>query len=428
MDDARRVALVETRTRDTAGTDKAPRRLIRYQFGNHLDSASLELDDRAQIVSYEEYAPYGSTTYQAVRSRTETPKRYRYTGKERDEETGLNYHGARYYAPWLARWTSADPVVPEDGVDAYAYVSNNPVRFTDPDGQAKPTPLPEGIGFVSDYEDWSSLWKEALTTVLERQYKGGSLAKNQALHDKAILDSIQKFKGSLGSNSQEGTAINLARTTYSSVRTEFDKLAGGRLTGIQIHHAIEELAANPRMALSADNLIFARGQAATEGTLHWMLHEMNRLKELGVKNPGRQAMLNALEHGKISKELVSPTLRAESANAKRALGATEGAAHAEAPPSQLGEYVETTQAQTDVAVEGGTTYGEALKNTKAAFVGALAGDQAAGPGARAPGPGGQATGAGAPSGAAPLRPGVLPEFQPAPRRHRRRAAGATSGA
>ena len=72
--------------------------LIRYQFGNHLGSASLELDDQAQIISYEEYTPYGSTSYQAVRSQTVTPERYRYTGKERDEENGLYYHGARYYA------------------------------------------------------------------------------------------------------------------------------------------------------------------------------------------------------------------------------------------------------------------------------------------------------------------------------------------
>ncbi len=35
-------------------------------------------------------------------------KRYRYTGKERDEENGFTYHGARYYAPWLGRWISFD--------------------------------------------------------------------------------------------------------------------------------------------------------------------------------------------------------------------------------------------------------------------------------------------------------------------------------
>jgi RHS repeat-associated protein len=134
MDDKQRIALVETRTLDTAGSDPAPPQLIRYQFGNHLGSASLELDDQAQIISYEEYTPYGSTSYQAVRSRTETPKRYRYTGKERDEESGLYYHGARHYAPWLGRWTSCDPIGLGDGVNLLAYGRCNPVRFTDQSG------------------------------------------------------------------------------------------------------------------------------------------------------------------------------------------------------------------------------------------------------------------------------------------------------
>ena len=59
---------METR-HDLAATTTPPAQLIRYQFGNHLGSASLELDDQAQIISYEEYTPYGSTSYQAVRAR-----------------------------------------------------------------------------------------------------------------------------------------------------------------------------------------------------------------------------------------------------------------------------------------------------------------------------------------------------------------------
>ena len=108
MDDKQRIALVETRTQGNEPV--VPAQLVRYQFGNHLGSANLELDDHAQIISYEEYTPYGSTSYQAVRSQTESPKRYRYTGMERDEETGLEYHSARYYMPWLGRWCSSDPV------------------------------------------------------------------------------------------------------------------------------------------------------------------------------------------------------------------------------------------------------------------------------------------------------------------------------
>ncbi|MEZ4617933.1 MAG: RHS repeat-associated core domain-containing protein [Caldilineaceae bacterium] len=133
MDDNARIALIETRTRATIN-DPAPRQLIRYQLSNHLGSATLELDAAAQIISYEEYHPYGTTAYQASRSQTDTPKRYRYTGKERDEETGFSYHGARYYAPWLGRWTSCDPKGVVDTNNLYVYVRCTPTIRTDPDG------------------------------------------------------------------------------------------------------------------------------------------------------------------------------------------------------------------------------------------------------------------------------------------------------
>ncbi len=126
-----RVALVETRT---TGNDPAPAQLIRYQYSNHLGSAALELDEAAEIISYEEYFPFGNTSYQAVRSQLDTSKRYRYTGKERDEETDLYYHGARYCACWLGRWTSCDPAGQVDGPNLYAYVRNNPVQMSDPSG------------------------------------------------------------------------------------------------------------------------------------------------------------------------------------------------------------------------------------------------------------------------------------------------------
>ena len=134
MDDKQRIALVETRTLDTAGDDRAPRQLIRYQLGDHLGSVALELDDQALIISYEEYSPYGSSMYQAVRSQTETPKRYRYIGKERDESSGLCYYGARYYIPWLGRWSSADPEGLVDGTNVFSYVTSNPVRYLDEAG------------------------------------------------------------------------------------------------------------------------------------------------------------------------------------------------------------------------------------------------------------------------------------------------------
>src|SRR6056297_1581960 len=126
-DDQKRIAMI-----DNDGTTET----IRYQYDNHLGSASLELDQNAATISYEEYHPFGTTSYRAGRSDTETSlKRYKYVGKERDEETGLYYYGARYYAAWIARFVSVDPLnddYPE--LSSYQYASNRPIIAIDLDG------------------------------------------------------------------------------------------------------------------------------------------------------------------------------------------------------------------------------------------------------------------------------------------------------
>lgn len=157
IDDKQRIALIETRTRPL-GADPAPRQLVRYQLGNHLGSAALEVDDLAKVISYEEFHPYGTTAYESARSQTDTPKRYRYTGKERDEETGFTYHGARYYAPWLGRWMSADPAGIAAGVNLYLYSAASPLCLMDVDGrQPSPTPHPEDT-------DIHQVWNETPST------------------------------------------------------------------------------------------------------------------------------------------------------------------------------------------------------------------------------------------------------------------------
>ena len=134
MDDTRRIALVETKT-VTRGRAAPETSVVRYQLANHLGSATLELDDAGAVIAYEEFHPYGTSAFQAGRSAAEVSfKRYRYTGLERDEETGFGYHAARYLAPWLGRWVSCDPSGLVDGGNLYGYVRCRPIGLVDRTG------------------------------------------------------------------------------------------------------------------------------------------------------------------------------------------------------------------------------------------------------------------------------------------------------
>jgi RHS repeat-associated protein len=135
-DDKRRVALVETRTINDQSLVTKPSPLMRFQLDNHLGSAVLELDSHAAVINYEEYYPYGSTSFEAGQSASEvSKKRYRYTSKERDDESGFYYHGARYYASWLARWINCDPSGTVDGPNLFRYCRCNPIVGHDTNGR-----------------------------------------------------------------------------------------------------------------------------------------------------------------------------------------------------------------------------------------------------------------------------------------------------
>ncbi|MGN6105584.1 MAG: RHS repeat-associated core domain-containing protein [Kofleriaceae bacterium] len=132
-----RVALVHRWVQDDLELETSdltqPR--IHYQLSTHQGSSALELDAAGEILSYEEYFPYGGTAFIAGdRARGVDLKEYRYSGKERDEATGLYDYGYRYYAPWIARWLSPDPIGPEDDLNLYQFVLGDPVGNVDEDG------------------------------------------------------------------------------------------------------------------------------------------------------------------------------------------------------------------------------------------------------------------------------------------------------
>jgi RHS repeat-associated protein len=124
--------------------------LVRYLHDSHQGSCTLETDESGNVITYEEYHPFGTSSYQATNAGIlSSSKRYRFCAKERDSESGLYYYGARYYVPWLCRFISCDPKAAETPQQSpYNYCNNNPINLIDPDGQqaVEPDDPPQGDG------------------------------------------------------------------------------------------------------------------------------------------------------------------------------------------------------------------------------------------------------------------------------------------
>ena len=265
MDDKQRIALVETKTLDVASPLTLHPPLVRYQFGNHLGSASLELDDVGQIISYEEYTPYGSTSYQAGRSAAEVSlKRYRYTGKERDEETGLNYHSARYYAPWLGRWVSCDPAGAIDGYNLYAFSRHSPIVFVDPEG-TNSDKLIEAQQRNRDNITKENATSERLQAEISRQQKISKVADNNIDAAYKELDELNPSRGSERKLDKKIKA--LLNTIDENVKLSKSAKKKELTTELRLIDSERKIAAMNKKSLELNKELGQRAKAAVEKDL-----------------------------------------------------------------------------------------------------------------------------------------------------------------
>jgi RHS repeat-associated protein len=132
--DVRHVFLVKTllaSTRVEPGSSTSV-----YYLADHHGSLLMAANDQGTVIHQQRYTPFGQ-------ARNGAPLLDRYLGRERDVETGLLHLGARYYAPAIGRFISADwfvlenPTRPARMPQAYAvysYALNNPLVFKDPSG------------------------------------------------------------------------------------------------------------------------------------------------------------------------------------------------------------------------------------------------------------------------------------------------------
>ncbi len=198
-------AQVRVLHRESGRPDGISKDQIRYSYDNLIGSSTLEIDGYGNLISREEYYPYGGTAIWTVHNVVaDSCKTVRYSGKERDA-TGLYYYGYRYYQPWAGRWLSADPAEAADGLNLFRMVRNNPVSNFDSSGLITVDDLvndglpPEGIRYAfQDANEWAQL-----VALLKNQYPSlpddefDELSQNaQALFSSAQADAeISPSKG-----------------------------------------------------------------------------------------------------------------------------------------------------------------------------------------------------------------------------------------
>ena len=154
-----------------------PTGTVHYYFSDHLGSASVITDALGNITRQDFYSPYGGELPTPTGSDS---NHYKFTGKERDSESGNDYFEARYYSS-MGRFMSPDWSAKQDPVpyaklddpqslNLYAHVRNNPLSRVDLDGH-------------NDYL-WQKLknWAEGNGYRTNAQVQGLSVAQTAANH------------------------------------------------------------------------------------------------------------------------------------------------------------------------------------------------------------------------------------------------------
>lgn len=116
--------------------DYKPSRKIFYFAADHLKTPRMVMDDTGKVVWRWESDAFGSTpaNEDPDGDGVKVTMNLRFPGQYYDQESGLHYNYHRYYDPAVGRYTQADPIGIRGGLNGYAYVEGNPLRYTDPDG------------------------------------------------------------------------------------------------------------------------------------------------------------------------------------------------------------------------------------------------------------------------------------------------------
>lgn len=212
----------------------------------HLDaigSVRAVTNQSGSVIERHDYLPFGEECTSgpcAANPVNLGPQPRRFTGKERDTETGLDYFGARYYGAHIGRFTTPDPsytlksnLVEPQRWNRYAYGKNNPLRFVDPDGRE--TIIVHGTWAKS--ESWpreGSEFNKAVSrtfgeTALAFQWSGSN---RRGPREKAALE----LRAFVEAHHVEGEALNIVAHSHGgNIVKEYTTLPGSRKVDVLVN-------------------------------------------------------------------------------------------------------------------------------------------------------------------------------------------------
>ncbi len=279
-----------------------------HYLADHLGSTSMALTVEGWPTQTSEFQPYGQEINPVA-----SANHYKFTGKERDTESGLDYFGARYYGSTMGRFMSPDWSVKAEPVpyakldnpqslNLYAYVGSNPMSAVDPTGHSPGifNPLNYTLLMAGEVENWQQQLQNDMQNANAAQQQIGQDPTLPAAVDPTAHNFVDRlmtvlFPRSWGDMASLALAVptdGLGEVGAAFLRAKELSNAMGK-TADFVTIAVTETKEGTRVVSSSEKALrpavqalLKDGEVAAKGAGHAEITGVNAAKQIGLTPTG----------------------------------------------------------------------------------------------------------------------------------------------